>query len=347
MTSDGQSFFYCGSIESGIYRGVFEEKTGEVSGLTLLPGTPQSFFLAAHPSLPVLYSLDIKGGKVGVFAIARDGGLTLLQEVDSEGAAPCHLAVDPAGRYLPVANYNGGFSLFALGADGGLFPASSVYLPTGSSADAQRQSGPHPHGVALRGDLIYGADLGIDRILALRVELDPLRLTPVPELDTVVAAGAGPRHFTLHPNGCVAAAVNELDNTVTAFRLDPATGRWQETGTLSTLPEGFDGESWTAELEFHPSADVFYATNRGHDSLAIFAIDPVTAEIRAVRLAEAGGAKPQHVAFAPSGGTLFVANSEANAVALFRVDRKTGLPLVLTGELSIPAPMCSLIYNPR
>ena len=342
MISNRRSFLYCASIKAGIFRATFDTQAGTIGEPTLLPETPKSFFLVRHPSLPVLYSLDIAGGKVGALSMADDGGLTLLGEVDSEGAAPCHLVVDPAGRFVVVANYNGGVSLFGLNADGHLSPAASVYQPTGSSIDPERQAGPHPHGVTLIGELVYVADLGIDRIIALRVECDPLRLTPVPEHDVTVCPGAGPRHFTLHRSGRAAVAVNELNNTVTAFRVDPANsanGSLHAEGTLSTLPTGYEGVSWTAELDFHPSVDICYATNRGHDSLALFSIDPETAELRAGPIIPCNGVQPQHFVFDSSGTTLFVACSGSNSVPVFRVNRETGIPLEQIGKLEVVSPM--------
>lgn len=341
MSSSTSSWVYLSSNKEGIYLSILDETGRKLSEPKLAAGENGSFFLALHPALPVLYSLDAAKQLVSAYRIGGDGALTPLNSVASRGAVPCHLAIDRAGRFLVVANYNGGVASFGLEGDGRLHEAASLFEPTGSGADPKRQQKPHPHGVALseKGDLAYIADLGTDRVLALKVEPGSWALSLDEARSVTLAPGAGPRHITIHPGGTFAAVVNELDNTVTAFRRDPASGVLTPTDTLSTLPASFDGESWTAEIDFHPTAPVCYASNRGHSSLALFPFDPATGQLSAPSWLECEG-KAQHFAVTPGGDAVLIANNDAGTISLHRLDPATGSAGEKVASLPLEGPMC-------
>lgn len=359
-------FVYSASNEDGIYLSRFDEEASTLTEPQHLAGTPKSFFLALHPTRPLLYSVEIGAGKVHAFSIGQDGQLKLINTVDSHGKAPCHPAVSPEGHLLVVANYNGGVVAYRLRPDGGLEdgnPANAdantgsgqpaaVYQPTGSSIDPKRQTGPHPHGVAfsrVEGKLVaHIADLGTDRVLALEIVEEPtIALRLLADRHAPITPGAGPRHVALHRSGRAAVVVNELDNTVSAFRIDPATSRWHASGTLSTLPEGHTGTTHTAEIEFHPSADLCYATNRGEESLAVFSVAPETGALAFVCRVAPSGQSPQHIAFTPTGKSLFVVNTNSKSISILPVDPTLGLPTGAAAlRYTLPAPMCVLPYRP-
>ncbi len=343
MSSSAVSFVYLSSNKNGIYLSLLDEATRSVSAPRLVAGENGSFFLAVHPGLPVLYSLDAAKKLVSAYRIGSDGELSPINSVPSEGAVPCHLAIDAAGRFLVVANYNGGVVSFGLDKEGRLHEAASVFQPTGKGSD-HRQQGPHPHGIALSesGDLAYVADLGIDRVLALKVEPSTWALSLDDSRSVSLAPAAGPRHITIHPGGTFAVVVNELDNTVSAFLRDPASGRLTATNTLSTVPPSFTGETWTAEVDFHPNASICYASNRGHSSLALFAFDPATGQLAAPTWLECEG-KAQHFAITRSGNAVFIANNDAGTVSLHALDPATGLPGDKAASLPLEAPMCILM----
>jgi len=331
---------YYSSQDQGIFFSTFDEASGKVSPLVRAAKIPNSFFLTEHPSKPVLYSLDSPARQLMAFVMSPDGSLKEINRVDSRGDVACHLVVDEAGKFVAVANYEGGISLFPIRPDGGVAEAGSIYQPTGGGPHS-RQDKSYPHGLAwLPGkNIVYLTDLGTDYIYAFRIEND--KFVPIPELAVKVRAGAGPRHIVLRPDSAL--VVNELTNTVTLLSLDRTTGRLVETDTASTLPEGFKGESWTAEIVCHPRADACYATNRGHETVAIFSIDHGKLERR--QIIESGGKWPQHLAFDSRGETLFVAHTKSDNISLHRLDPKTGLQIEKVGEIPISQPMCILMSS--
>ena len=342
---------YSASNETGIYLSRYNEETGSLSTPELLPDTPKTFFMALHPRRPLLYTVEIGADRIHAFSIAADGRLHPINSVPSHGKAPCHPVVAPEGDVLVVANYNGGVVAYRLREDGGLDEsAPALYQPEGSSVDPKRQTGPHPHGIAFtHADgqrWVHVADLGTDRVDALELVTSPnLALRYAPERSVRVSAGAGPRHLAIHRSGSAAVVVNELGNTVSAFRI--TNGRWEAANERSTLPEGFAGTSYTAEIEFHPTApDIFYTTNRGEESLAVFSIDPATGTVAFVCRVAPTGQFPQHVAFTPTGKSLFVVNTKSNSVSVLPLDASSGLPAgAPTHQYPVPAPMYVLCYR--
>lgn len=346
-----QYFVYSSSNEGGISLSRYDESTGEISAPVAQPGPPRSFFIATHlthPGGPRLYSLDAAERQALAYSIGADGSLTLINSVATEGAVPCHLAVDAERSLLFVANYNGDTVVLPILEDGSLGPVAASHHQPGSSIHERRQTGTHPHGVAIAGETLYVADLGTDDIacLAYHPACDgaPARLAPISAGAGALKlkAGAGPRHIAFHRDARRAVAVNELDNTVTAVVRDAGTGALSITDSLSTLPEGGFEETWTAEIGFHPTVDVCYATNRGHDSIALFALDS-EGKLARKAIVPSGGKFPQHLSFTASGRTLFVAHTNSGTIVRFAVDPATG---DLSGDaveaFPLAKPMCIL-----
>jgi 6-phosphogluconolactonase len=347
-------FVYFGTYTRGASRGIyvcrFDGATGKLSAPRLAAEIESPSFLALHPSGRFLYAVNevdnfagAKGGSVTGFSVdRRTGDLTKLNAVSSRGSGPCYVTVDATGKNALVANYgSGSVAVLPIGSDGRLSEASAFDQHKGASVDA-RQKTPHAHSIKLSKDnrFAISADLGIDQLLVYR--FDPARgtLTPNDPPFGKVAPGSGPRHFALHPSNRWLYAINEIKSTVTAFAFDARSGSLQEIQTLSTLPKDFAGKNSTAEVVVHPSGKFLYGSNRGHDSIAVFSIDPKRGTLTPVEHMPTGGQTPRNFALDPSGSFLFAANQGSQSVVVFRIDPKSGR-LKATGERAeIAFPVC-------
>lgn len=348
------SLVYVGTYTRGESRGIYllrlNGATGEVSGLSLAAEAENPSFLALHPSLRYLYAVHEvsslegePGGAVSAFSIEEDGRLRLLNRQSSGGSGPCYISLDAAGRNALVANYGGGsVAVLPIASDGRLKKISSRVQHQGSSVHPRRQQGPHAHCIVLdpANRLAFAADLGLDQILVYRFDGDRGTLAPHPTPSASLAAGAGPRHFTFHPTGRWAYSINELNSTVTVFSYDSEQGTLSELETLSTLPPDLEVSNTTAEVQVHPSGKFLYASNRGHDSLAIFEIDPSEGHLRMAGHQSTLGRTPRNFGIDPSGRFLLAANQGSDSLAVFRIQPDTGR-LIPTGQLlKVPAPVC-------
>ena len=325
---------YTRETSAGIYAYRFDASTGEAEALGLAAEVRDPSFLAAHPSRPYLYAVaesddfDSAGsGSVSSFALeGHSGRLRKLNEVSSRGGWPCHLNLDSGGRMVIVANYKGGsVASFPVQDDGTLGEAASFFQHQGSSVH-DRQKQPHAHSADFSADdrFAFFSDLGTDQVKVYTADPSAATIAPHDPPHVDVAPGSGPRHFDLHPSGRFAYGVNELASTVTAYRYDGEAGTLAVLQTVSTLPEDFDGENYTAEIYVHPSGRFVYATNRGHHSVAIFAVDAGSGLLEPRGQVLTGGEWPRNFAFDPSGGFLLAANQNSDTIAVFRIDRDTG-----------------------
>jgi 6-phosphogluconolactonase len=271
------------------------------------------------------------------------GKLTFLNKVESRGEMPTHLAVDGSGRMLLAVNYgSGSVAAFAIAKDGRLSEVTTFDQHQGSSVVKDRQDGPHAHAVVFSPDNRFAlvADLGLDEIFSYRLDPSKAAFTSNTPSFTKVSPGSGPRHLVFHPNGKLLYANNEINSTVTAFAYDAAAGSLREVQTVSTLPAGFRGNNSTAEIQTDAAGRFLYVSNRGHDSIAVFAIDPAKGTLTPVEHVSTRGKTPRNFSLDPSGGYLFAANENSGTVVLFRVDANTGR-LTPTGEvLEVPSPSC-------
>ncbi len=329
-------FAYCASAERGIHLLTLDQ---DGAGRAIEAHPARSSFLAIDPQIRCLCSIDEKSGTLRSFSIADDGSLNLITQVETQGGTPAHLAIDPHARFVVVASYRGGVELFPLGPDGRVGALADIHQPAGTGPH-ERQECAHPHGVVMVGDRAYVSDLGIDRILVLKIEPTPLRFVALDEETLTLAPADGPRHLAFHPDGAHAVSINELNDTVTTFAREPKSGRWEQRGTFRTLPPDFEGTNWTAEIAYHPRADVCYASNRGHDSLAVFSIDRETGRLNGGRFIAALGKGPRHFCVDPSGKLLLIANLDSNSITIYRLDETTGWPRELLPPLEVEKPMC-------
>lgn len=344
-----------GSTSKGIYAYRFDTDTGEIASIGVAAETANPSFLAVHPNQRFLYAVNETGnyqgqksGAVSAFSIDHTTGkLTLLNEVASKGADPCYITVDKTGKYVLVANYTGGsVAVFPVLEDGRLGEATAFIQHTGHGADPERQEGPHAHSIDLSPDERFAIvdDLGLDETLVYRFDRAKGSLTlNDPQIYTTLAKadpGAGPRHFAFNPNGKFAYVVNEIQSTVSVLSYDGSAGVLRRLQTISTYPKDFSAHNDDAEIQVHPSGKFLYASNRGHDSIAVFAIDPDKGTLTLVEYASTKGKTPRSFEIAPGGSLLFAANEKSNNIVVFSIDAKTGR-LKPTGKvLDVSEPVC-------
>ncbi len=331
----------------GIYAFRFQTTNGKISPLGVAAETPSPSFLTESADHRFLYAVnEDRDNSVSAFEIdARNGKLNFLNKVSAGGQGPCHLALDKTGKWLAVADYDSGhLALMPVGADGRLGEAVQKVKNEGSGATAG-QKGPHAHMAVFSPDnkFLLLADLGADKVFVYRFDAARGTITANDPPFGKVAPGGGPRHFVFHPNGKIVYVNNELNSTVTAFRFDPAKGALDEFQTLSTLPANFKGNNSTAEIAINKAGTVVYVSNRGHDSIAIFNVDPQKFTLTAMGQAPTLGKTPRNFALDPTGAWLFAANQESSSIALFKVDARTGQPMP-SGEVvkEAPLPVCIL-----
>lgn len=340
-----------GAKGPGVYVSRLDLKTGALSPAELAGATKSPSFLAIAPNGRYLYSCgdvtDATGKQVsGVAAFAIDantGKLKLLNAQSSEGAGPCHIVVDKTGKNLLVANYSGGsVASLPIQADGTLAKAASTLQHTGSSVNKQRQEGPHAHSINVDSNskFVFAADLGLDKVLVYKLDAAKGTLTPNDPPGVSVTPGVGPRHFAILPGEKFAYVINEIGNTVTAFEYDATRGTLKTIQEITTLPEGYKETSHTAEIVAHPSGKFIYGSNRGHDSIAIFAVDPQTGKLTAKGQQLTGGKMPRNFVVDPTGTYLLAENLSTNTVVVFRIDPQTGLLKETGHKLDVHAPMC-------
>lgn len=356
-TSKRKYFIYVGTDteegtkSKGIYAYRFDPATTEITAMGLMAETTNPSFLAVHPHHRFFYAVNEVGkykgqnsGAISAFAIDRvTGKLTLLNEVPSRGADPCYITLDKTGKYVLVANYTGGsVAVFPVLGDGRLGEASAFVQHQGHGTNPARQEGPHPHSIDLSANNHFALvdDLGLDQVITYRFDVAKGALTPNEPAFAKAEAGAGPRHFAFHPNGKFAYVINEMHSTITVFAYDAAGGTLRSLQAVSTLPRDYPGPNDDAEVQVHPSGKFLYASNRGHDSIAVFAIDPNKGTLTPVEDVPTGGKTPRSFEIDPTGSFLFVANQKSDNIVVFRIDAGTGR-LTPTGKvLEVAAPVC-------
>jgi 6-phosphogluconolactonase len=345
-----------GEQSKGIYRLRLDLATGALTPEGAPTQTVNPSFLALHPSGRLLYAVNelgdkrgAPGGAVSAFAVdPASGDLKLLNQQPSGGAAPCHLLLDAKGRHLLVANYWGGnVSIFPVGSDGRLGAASGFVQHEGQSPSPREDMGPHAHMVVLDAAERFAivTDLGLDKIFIYPYEAAKDRFgTDV--RDVSLPFGAGPRHFAFAPGGRHAYVLGELNSSVTAYQYAPATGILTWIQAVSTLPAGFKGTNSGAELVVRPDGRFVYASNRGDDSIAIFAVDQATGKLSLVGFQPTLGKTPRNFAIDPTGMFLLAANQDSDSVVVFRIDAQSGKLSVVGSPVTVPRPVCLLMTAP-
>lgn len=348
---------YTNGKSEGIYLYKLDANTGELTKVNVTQVKDNPSFLTLDPQKRYLYAVNEigdyqgkKSGAVSAFAVdQKSGKLTLINQQPTLGGAPCYITIDKTGKHVLVSNYLGGnVVLFPIGVNGSLGASADMHQHKGSSVNEKRQKEPHAHCIVLdpANKFAFSADLGTDKIMIYRFDASTGKLTPNQPASVSTKLGAGPRHVTFHPNGKYAFVINELNSTLTSYSYDAAKGSLTEVVTLSTLPKGFSGENYCADIHVSPDGKFIYGSNRGHDSIVVFGFDQSSGKLTYVENVSTGGKWPRNFALDPSGKILLVANQNTDNIVTFKVNSKTG-KLTPTGKVTqVPAPVCLQVVTP-
>ena len=320
------------TAKKGIYTYLLDPVNGQLSYHSEINDIENPSFLAIDSDNRYLYAVNENYRPEDCFVHAyqidpQSGKLSYLNQQPSLGSSPCYVEVDQTDQLVAVANYSSGsVTALPIGENGALLPSSDFHQHAGTGINPARQEGPHAHCSVIdpTNRYLFAADLGIDKIISYRLDLEGKKLIPHDPPYFEMLPGCGPRHIRFHPNGRLAYVINELDSTITALHYDSAAGTFSLIETISTLPEDFQGESYCAELCIAPKGNFLYGSNRGHDSLAIFAIDEHTGRLSLVAHQSTFGKTPRNFAIDPSGTFLLVANQDSNNIVTFRMNHSTG-----------------------
>lgn len=340
-----------GTRSEGIYLVRIDRSSGKLRRVGSVDAGANPSFLAIHPNGRALYAVNEvekhngkPTGAVSAFAIASGtGALTRRNEQPSEGGAPCYVSVDRSGRVVLVANYVGGsVALLPIQADGALATATKVVQHTGSGPNAERQSSPHAHCIVPNRSnrFVLAADLGADRVFIYRLDLEGKSLRHVEGGDAVMRPGAGPRHIAFHPTQPLVFVANELDSTVATLRFDAERGTLSPLDTRSTLPAGWTGTNYPADIHVAPSGRALYVSNRGHNSIAVFSVAESTGALALDQVISTDGDWPRNFSLDPTGRWLLVANQRSDSIVVFRRDQKTGRLTPTRQRIALPSPVC-------
>jgi 6-phosphogluconolactonase len=346
---------YTESGDDGIYLAELDYVTGDLQRVRLAVAAKKASFLALHPNRRYLYATcevdeyhDSKRGAVSAFKIdPPTGNLTLLNHQPSTGEGPHYLSLDREGKYALVANYHAGsVAALPIRADGTLGKATSAVRHRGSSVIKNRQAGPHPHGIDVdpSNRFVFVPDLGLDKVMAYRFD-DAGKLTPNHPSALATSPGSGPRHIAFHPNRNWAYIIHELDSTVTALTYDAEAGVLTCSDTVSTLPAGAAKNNITGEIAIHPNGKYLYASNRGHNSIALFAIDQISGRIVSIGHYPARGDNPRNFAIDPTGKFLLSANLGSDSVTVLQIDLGNGSLSPTAHAVNIVQPYCIKFYS--
>ncbi|HYP09186.1 MAG TPA: lactonase family protein [Bryobacteraceae bacterium] len=345
LAADKENLVYVGTYtrggSKGIYSYRFNPASGKLTEIGLAAEMPSPSFLYVTPNGRRLYAVgEQRGGLVSGFNIDRASGkLTAINQQQSGGDGPCHLAADPSGKVLVAAHYgSGSTAAFPIKADGSLGESSALIQHKGSSAHPQRQNGPHAHSVnfSKNGKYVVIGDLGLDQYIVYAV--DTAKGTLTEHSVTKVNPGSGPRHLAFHPNYKFAYGDYELTGEAAAFQWDDAAGKLTHMQTLSTLPADYTGPKSCAEILVHPTGKFVYVSNRGHDSIAMYST-AADGKLTFLGTTPTEGKTPRNFRIDPSGAWLIAANQDGGNMVVFKVDKATG-KLTSTGEQAkLPFPV--------
>lgn len=338
----GKEILYVGTYTAkgeGIYVYTLDRKARTFHPLQIMTTKNSPSFLEFHPNKKYLYSANEGNGTVTAYQIDPSSGrLNEGNSVSAKGNGPCHLSVDPKGRFLYVSNYGSGtLAVYTLSTDGQINTLADTIQHHGEG-----QQKPRMHSIipSADGKFIYASDLGIDRIAVYAVDQKTGKLSPAANPFAQVQKGDGPRHFAIHPNGNFGYSAGELNNVVNVFRIDKKTGGLTHLERISMLPDNFQGKNAAADIHFSPNGNYLYASNRGHESLVVYAVNATTGKLTTVGHVPTGGKHPRNFMLDEKGEFALVANRDNDNVVFFATTPQSGL-LNNTGyELSIPTPVC-------
>lgn len=338
----------------GIYRATFDPANGKLTAAELAAEIGSPGFLTLNPAGTRLYAVantPAGPGAIG-YKIGHGGALELINASPTGDGGGAHLAVHPSGKFLLTAQYGGGsVALFPLDADGRLGAAQLTKHQGGSGVVKPQQEKPHAHWVGFSPDAKYALvpDLGLDRIMIYKIDLDRPALVPHGHAESI--PGGGPRHMRFSPDGKFIYLLNELSLSVSSFAWDASTGTAKRLGNVPALTveqkakEAFNS---AAEILVHPSGRFVYSSNRGHDTVTVYRADPATAALQVIQVQPVRGAFPRNIALSPDAGWLLAAGADSNTVSVHKLNPSTGeLTYQTKGVINVPAPICILFAPAR
>lgn len=353
FAQDRDWLMFVGTYTRRRSRGIYAcrcDSKGKLTPLALAGESRNPSFLALGTNDRLYAVNENDTGSVSAFSFDRSSGaLKLLNTVASKGASPCHLALDGSGKWLFAANYDSGsVAVFAVQAGGGLGEVSAFEQHSGSSVDKGRQLGPHAHMTLPSPDnrFLLVPDLGLDQVRVYRFDSAKGSLTPNDPAGWKTAPGFGPRHVAFGNGARFVYVVGELAASVCVFRYDAGSGRGEAIQTISMLPDGYAGVKSGAEIAVHPNGRYLYASNREHNSIAIFAIDGATGKLTAVDRVAARVKTPRNFAIHPNGEFLLAAGQDSNTIAVFGIDQRSGLLTPSGDPVEAPVPV-SIVFAPQ
>jgi 6-phosphogluconolactonase len=356
QTPDQKLLVYVGTYthdtnSKGIYTYEFDAVTGKLTPKGLVAETPDPSWLVIHPNGKWAYAANESGKQstISAFSVdAKSAKLTLLNQLPALGEDPCYLSFDKTGKYLFVANYtSGNIVVFPILPDGKLGEHTSVVQDAGVlGPNKERQEAPHAHWIESSPDnrFVLVADLGLDELASYRFDSATGKVTPNDPTFAKLAPGAGARHATFSTDDKFLYVVSELSSTITTSSYDAPKGAMREIQMVSMLPRDFHGRNDAAEIAAHSSGKWLFASNRGHDSIAVFAVDPVAGTLRPAGNFPTGGKEPRHFAFDPSGRFLLAENQNSNSIVVFRINPATGALSQVSRAEGVPSPVCLAFY---
>lgn len=352
MSTNAKIYCYIGSYADaagpGIYTGAFEPDNGKLTVTGEVSGLQNPTFLTVDDRALRLYAMmeskNEAGERIGAAAAydieAADGSLTLLNKVATVPGPTCHIELDRTRRNAAVSSYHGGLvGLNPIGEDGRLGDLADLHRHEGSSV-LPVQDRPRAHSVTFdrNNRFAVACDLGADRLVVYRVDAGSHRL--VPHGATAAEPGAGPRHMAFHPRRPLACVINELNSTVSVYAYDEESGVLSAIGHYPTLPDSYTGANACADIHFSPDGRFLYGSNRGHESIVVFAVDAVSGALEAIQHASVLGEHPRNFALSPDGRFLLVANQNTDSIVTFARDADSGR-LHPTGDvLTVSKPVC-------
>lgn len=313
----------------GIYSVRLDSATGKLTTPILAAETTDPSWVTLSPDKRFLYAVHPSEAQIVGFKVDADSGTLAPLAPMPAGprvGAPCHLAVDHMHRVIVGTNYGEGYGLIAALQPNGAPGKPTLLRHSGRSVHPTRQDKPHPHSVTVSADNrhVILCDLGLDRIFTYVLDASSAALVPANPPSVATEPGAGPRHFKFSSDGHHGYAINELGNTVTVYDYDPANGALTLKQSISTLPPDFTAQNTTAEVRIHPNGKYLYGSNRGHDSIVVFAIEPGTGKLSLVEMVPSGGKTPRNFALSPDGRWLVCAHQDSEELNVFRVNASTG-----------------------
>ena len=339
-----QEFFvgtYTSEGAEGINLCKLNTETGEISLENTFGGIENPSFLRLSPNKKYLYAVS-EAGDAGSFVYAYkvvNRELKFLNRQSSNGQGPCHVDVSQKGYYVAVATYGGGTtSVYPVDKNGKLKEAFATIVNSGSGPVADRQTRPHAHSIKFSpfDSRVFSADLGTDQLNIYEMSYSGLKKSAQEYVK--LPAGSGPRHFDFHPNGKVIYVINELNSTVSALKKEGE--RWSVFQNISTLPSDFDGESYCADIHISKDGKYLYGSNRGHNSIAVFEVNPTDQSLKLLETVPVQGNWPRNFGITPDGNLMLVANQRSSNITVFKINKETGSLTFSGKEIKLPAPVC-------